>query len=76
MKVDTAITITLTNEELHAVKVVHNMLARLPVRDVADLESTFPSSAANIDSIQESLALIYELANDGDMSELVFIRGE
>ena len=70
MKVETAITITLTKEELNAVKLVHNMLACLPPRDIEDLDNTLPSSVS-IYNTQESLALIYELAADGDTSGLV-----
>lgn len=70
MKIETAITITLTKEELNAVKLVHNMLAGLPPRDIEDLDNALPSSIS-IYNAQESLALIYELATDGDTSGLI-----
>lgn len=69
MKVETTIKITLTEEELNAVKTVHNMLAHLPVCDATHLNNELPVGV-HLDGIQEGLASIYELANDGDMSEL------
>lgn len=69
MKVETIIKVTLTEEELNAVKTVHNMLAHLPVSDTMDLNNELPVGV-HLDNIQDGLAYIYELANNGDMSEL------
>lgn len=69
MKVETTIKVILTEEELEAVKIVHNMLAHLSVCDTTDLNNELPVGI-HLDSVQECLASIYELANDGDMSEL------
>lgn len=69
MTVDTTIKVTLTEEELDAVKIVHNMFARLPVRDAMHLNDELPLDAY-VDAIQNGLAAIYELATGGDVSEL------
>lgn len=61
MKVRTAITITLTDEERKAVQIVHNMLANLHIREISDLNEILPTSIS-IESIQEGLASIYERA--------------
>jgi len=59
MKVETAITVTLTDEERKAVQIVHNMLANLPICEVTDLNEILPTSIS-VESIREGLALIYE----------------
>lgn len=61
MKVKTAITIKLTEEERTAVQIVHNMLANLRIQEVTDLNEILPDSIS-VESIQEGLALIYERA--------------
>lgn len=69
MKIKTTIKVSLTNEELNAVKVVHNMLANLPKCKVTILNNALfvPIDLVNI---QEGLSSIYALANNGDTSEL------
>lgn len=69
MTIETTIKVTLTEKELEAVKTVHNMLANLSMCDKVDLNHAFPLSS-DLSSIQEGLAYIYELATDGDVSEL------
>jgi hypothetical protein len=68
MKIETAIKVTLTKEELNAVKTVHNMLANLSSCEATELNNELPTSVY-LSSIQQGLASIYELAN-GDMMEL------
>ena len=62
----TQITLTLTKEELNAVKTVHNMLACLPVWDIKNLNNKL---SVDLVSVQDSLASIYALAN-GDIHKL------
>lgn len=69
MKIETTIKVTLTNEELNAVKVVHNMLANLPTCKVAILNNAL-FVPIDLMGIQEGLTSIYALANNGDISEL------
>ena len=69
MKVETTIKVTLTEEELNAIKIVHNMLAHLSVSDTMHLNNELPEHI-HLDNMQDGLAIIYELATDGDMSEL------
>jgi hypothetical protein len=75
MKIEKAIIITLTNEELNAVKIVHNMLVSLPSCDATDLNNVLPQEVS-LSSIYKGLAFIYDLANYDNTSELVFIRKE
>lgn len=61
MKVETEITIKLTEEERTAVQIVHNMLSNLRIRELTNLNEMLPASIS-VESIQEGLALIYERA--------------
>lgn len=75
MKIEAVLKITLTSEELKAVKIVHNMLANLSVGERDDLNHELPLGVY-LSGVQDSLAIIYALANNNDISELDEIKGE